>query len=129
MIRKCEKYDSSHNFYDQGRGRHQYLGDTTQEFKKHLPSALLYAPLVLSAKLLISLITLIKCVITLKGPQEPKSDNPEINSACEPWNSTDNKQYRTLTLSGGAPLFIMCLCLQSRKDVSCSMISLSIPCR
>ena len=37
--------------------------------------------------------------------------------------------YRTLTLSGGAPLSIMCLCLQSRKDVSCSLIALSIPCR
>ena len=33
-------------------------------------------------------------------------------------------RYRTQNLSGGAPLFIMCLCLQSRKD-----ISLSIPCR
>ena len=32
-------------------------------------------------------------------------------------------------LLGGAPLFIMCLCLQSRKDVSCSFISSSIHCR
>ena len=30
-------------------------------------------------------------------------------------------------MSGGAPLFIMCLCLQSRKDVSCSLISF-FPC-
>ena len=28
-------------------------------------------------------------------------------------------------MSGGAPHFIMCLCLQSRKDVSCSFISSS----
>ena len=40
-----------------------------------------------------------------------------------------NIRYRTLNLSGGAPNFIMCLCLQSRKYVSCSLISLSIPCR
>ena len=38
-------------------------------------------------------------------------------------------RYRTMKLSGGAPLFIMCLCLQSRKHVSCSFISSSIPCR
>ena len=30
-------------------------------------------------------------------------------------------------MSGGAPVFIMCLCLQSRKDVSCSLIR--IPCK
>ena len=34
-----------------------------------------------------------------------------------------------MNLSGGAPLFIICLCLQSRKDASCSFISLSIPCK
>ena len=34
-----------------------------------------------------------------------------------------------LKSSGGAPLFIMCLCLQSRIDVSCSLILLRIPCR
>ena len=28
----------------------------------------------------------------------------------------------TPNLSGGAPHFIMCLCLQSRKDVSCSLV-------
>ena len=38
-------------------------------------------------------------------------------------------QYKTSNLSGGAPLFIMCLCLQSRKDVSYSLILLNIPCR
>ena len=37
--------------------------------------------------------------------------------------------YRATILSGGAPLFIMRLCLQLRKDVSCSFISSSIPCR
>ena len=35
----------------------------------------------------------------------------------------------TSNLSGGAPLFIMCLCLQSGKDVSSSFISLSLPYR
>ena len=35
----------------------------------------------------------------------------------------------SLNLSGGAPLFIMCLCLQSTKDVFCSFISSSISCR
>ena len=34
--------------------------------------------------------------------------------------------YRTPNLSGGALLFIMCLCLQSRNDVSCSFISSNI---
>ena len=34
-----------------------------------------------------------------------------------------------MNLSGGAPLFIMRLCLQLRKDVSCSFISSSISCR
>ena len=34
-----------------------------------------------------------------------------------------------MNLSDGAPLYILCLCLQSRKDVSCSFISSSIPCR
>ena len=38
-------------------------------------------------------------------------------------------RYRTPNLSGGALLSIMCLCLQSRKDVFCSFISSSIPCR
>ena len=37
--------------------------------------------------------------------------------------------YRTPTFSGGVPLFIMCLCLQSNKDASCLLISMSIPCR
>ena len=45
-------------------------------------------------------------------------------------NSIGNRWYRTSTLSGGAPFFIdMSLCLQSCKDVSCSLISLNIPCR
>ena len=34
----------------------------------------------------------------------------------------EDRLYRTLNLSGGATLFIMCLCLQSKKDVSCSQI-------
>ena len=34
----------------------------------------------------------------------------------EPCNSIDNRRCRTPTVSGGAPLFIMCLCLQLRKD-------------
>ena len=52
-----------------------------------------------------------------------------INSACKTVEFYRNSiQYRTLNMSGGAPLFIMCLCLRSRKDVSCSFISSSIPC-
>ena len=47
------------------------------------------------------------------------------NKHCEPYNSIGNRRHRTPTLSGGAPL----LCLQSRKDVSCSLMSLSIPSR
>ena len=66
----------------------------------------------------------------LKGPiPSPKKDKTgnqrvitlRINSACE------SIRYRTPNLSLGAPLFIMCLCLQSRNDVSCSSISLSRP--
>ena len=39
-----------------------------------------------------------------------------INSACETMEFYRcNIRYRTANLSGGAPLFIMCLCLQSTK--------------
>ena len=37
-------------------------------------------------------------------------------------NSKGNHTVQDPNLSGGAPHFIMCLCLQSRKDVSCSLI-------
>ena len=45
------------------------------------------------------------------------------------WNSIGNRRGRTPNLSLRAPLFIICLCLQSRKDVSGSLITSSIPCR
>ena len=64
----------------------------------------------------------------LRYDQEPKSDIPlKSILPVKPWNSIGNRRCRTPTLSGGAPFFIMCLCLQLRKDVSCSLISLSIP--
>ena len=53
------------------------------------------------------------------------------NQSCfvKPWNSIGNRWCMTHTLSGGAPLFIMCLCVLFRKGVSCSLISLRKPCR
>ena len=66
----------------------------------------------------------------LRYDQKTKSDNPwKSILPVKPWNSMGNGQCRTPTLSGGAQLFIMCLCLQSRKDVFCSLIGLSLPCR
>ena len=62
--------------------------------------------------------------------QGPKSDNTEKSILLvKPWNSICNSQYRNPTLSGGAPLFHHVLVFTGREDVSCSLISLSIPCR
>ena len=64
----------------------------------------------------------------IRKDQEPHSNNPwKSILLVKPWNSIGNSQYRTLTSSGGTPLFIMCLFLLSRKDVSCNLISLSKP--
>ena len=65
-------------------------------------------------------------VCLLKGPiLSDKARNQRvvtlrINSACETmefYSKNTRYRYRTPNLSGGAPLFIMCLCLQSTKDV------------
>ena len=62
--------------------------------------------------------------------QEPNSKNSyKAILLVKPWNSIGNTWRRTPTLSGGAPLFIMCLCLQSKRDVSFSVILFNIPCR
>ena len=54
----------------------------------------------------------------LRYDQEPKIDNSKKSILLvKPWNSIGNRQCMTLILSVGAPLFFMCLCLQSRKDV------------
>ena len=66
----------------------------------------------------------------LRYDQEPNCDNPyKLILLVKPWNSIGNRWGRTPTLSGGAPHFTMCLCLHSRKDVSCSLILSSIHCR
>ena len=57
-----------------------------------------------------------------------KTSNQLIILSVKPWNCIGNRRCRTPNLSGGALLFIMCLCEQSRKNVSCSLILLIIPC-
>ena len=63
------------------------------------------------------------------GPGTKNDNSYKSILFVKPWNSIGNRWCRTPTLSGGAPLSIMCPCLQSKRDVSCSVIMLNIPCR